>query len=227
MCPDGPGPDTTSSWQLCAMVFIYCISWASLVAQIVKNPPALQETWVQSLGQEDPPEEEMGAHSSVLAWRTPWTEEPGGLQSRGSHRVRHYEHTCSGLTALSPVSFTLTILQFSQRFPLSRPGNFTASHLPLVSCSSSSRLLSVPLTSQTLVQLRSFIYIVPSAWHALLLLIIFYSFLKCSFLHESFLQISVELLFALSVCLEYTYVPQSSASFPRQGLCLGPLHICL
>ena len=202
-------------------------NWGFPGGSVVKNPPANAGDKVRSLGLEDPLKEGNATHSSILAWRTPWTEEPGGLQSRGSHRVRHYEHTCSGLTALSPVSFTLTILQFSQRFPLSRPGNFTASHLPLVSCSSSSRLLSVPLTSQTLVQLRSFIYIVPSAWHALLLLIIFYSFLKCSFLHESFLQISVELLFALSVCLEYTYVPQSSASFPRQGLCLGPLHICL
>ena len=101
MCPDGPGPDTTSSWQLCAMVFIYCISWASLVAQIVKNPPALQETWVQSLGQEDPPEEEMGAHSSVLAWRTPWTEEPGGLQSRGCKELGTTEHMSTLLSRSS------------------------------------------------------------------------------------------------------------------------------
>ena len=89
MCPDGPGPDTTSSWQLCAMVLIYCISWVSLVAQTVKNPPAMQETWVQSLGQEDSPEEEMAAHYNVLAWRIPWTDEPGGLQSMGSQKVGH------------------------------------------------------------------------------------------------------------------------------------------
>ena len=50
---------------------------ASLVARRVKNPPVMQETWVQSLGWEDPLEEEMAAHSSMLAWRTPWTEEPG------------------------------------------------------------------------------------------------------------------------------------------------------
>ena len=62
---------------------------ASLVAQTVKNPPAMQETWVQSLGQEDPPEKEMATHSSVLVWRIPWTEKPGGLQSVGSQRVRH------------------------------------------------------------------------------------------------------------------------------------------
>ena len=59
----------------------------------VKNLPAMQqtmlETWVQSLGQEDPLEEGMATHSSILAWRIPWTEEPGGLQSMGPQRVRH------------------------------------------------------------------------------------------------------------------------------------------
>ena len=52
---------------------------ASLVAQVVQNPPAMQETWVQSLGWEDPLEKEMTIHSSILAWRVPWTEKPGGL----------------------------------------------------------------------------------------------------------------------------------------------------
>ena len=52
---------------------------ASLVAQSVKNLPAVQETWVLSLGWEDPLEKEMATHSSILAWRIPWTEEPGGL----------------------------------------------------------------------------------------------------------------------------------------------------
>ena len=60
---------------------------ASLVAQMVKNLPAMQETWVQSLGREDPLEKEMATHSSVLAWRIPWTEEAGGLQSMGSQIV--------------------------------------------------------------------------------------------------------------------------------------------
>ena len=60
---------------------------ASLVAQRLKRLPAMQETWVQSLGQEDPLEKEMATHSSILAWRIPWTEEPGGLQSAGSQRV--------------------------------------------------------------------------------------------------------------------------------------------
>ena len=55
--------------------------WASLVAQLVKHLPATQETWVRSLGQEDPLEKEMETHSSILAWRIPWTEEPGRLQS--------------------------------------------------------------------------------------------------------------------------------------------------
>ena len=59
------------------------------MAQIVENPPAVQETWVRSLGQEDPLEEGMAAHPSILAWRIPWTEEPGRLQSMGSQRVRH------------------------------------------------------------------------------------------------------------------------------------------
>ena len=56
-------------------------SWASLVAQLVKNVPAMWENWVQSLGWEDPLEEGMATHSSILAWRIPWTEEPGGLLS--------------------------------------------------------------------------------------------------------------------------------------------------
>ena len=56
---------------------------ASLVAQRLKRLPAMQETWVRSLGQEDPLEKEMATHSSILAWRIPWTEELGGLQSTG------------------------------------------------------------------------------------------------------------------------------------------------
>ena len=59
-------------------------SWASLVAQLVKNPPAMQETWLRSLGWEDPLEKGKGTHSSILAWRIPWT-----IQSMGSQRVRH------------------------------------------------------------------------------------------------------------------------------------------
>ena len=65
--------------------------WApSLVAQMVKNLPAVQETWVRSLGWEDSLEKGTAPHSSILAWRIPWTEEPGRLQSMGSQRVTHY-----------------------------------------------------------------------------------------------------------------------------------------
>ena len=61
----------------------------SLVAQLVKNLPVMQETQVRSLGQKDPLEKEMATNSSILAWRIPWTEEPGGLQSMDLQRVRH------------------------------------------------------------------------------------------------------------------------------------------
>ena len=63
--------------------------WTSLVAQIVKCLPTMRETWVGSLGQEDPLENEMAIHSSTLAWKIPWMEEPGRLQSMGSQRVGH------------------------------------------------------------------------------------------------------------------------------------------
>ena len=58
------------------------------MAQLVKNPPAMQETHVKFLGQEDPLEKGMATHSSILAWEIPWTEEPGGLQSMGSQKNR-------------------------------------------------------------------------------------------------------------------------------------------
>ena len=78
----------TSMW---IWLFYDFRSGASQVA-LVKNPPAnadTQETWVPSLGQEDPLEEEMATHSNILAWKIPWTEELGGLQSMGSQRVGH------------------------------------------------------------------------------------------------------------------------------------------
>ena len=59
------------------------------MAQMVKNPPAMQETWIRSLAWEGPLEEGMATHSSILAWRIPWTEEPAGLQSMGSQRIGH------------------------------------------------------------------------------------------------------------------------------------------
>ena len=61
--------------------------WASLVAHLVNNLPPVQETWVRSLGWEDPLEKEMATHSSILAWKISWTEDPGGLQSMRSQRV--------------------------------------------------------------------------------------------------------------------------------------------
>ena len=66
-----------------------CHPRASLVAQMAKNPPAIQETRVQSLSWEDPLEKGMTTHSSILVWRIPWTEEPGGLQSMESQRIGH------------------------------------------------------------------------------------------------------------------------------------------
>ena len=60
------------------------------VTLVVKNLPAMQENWVRSLGWEDPLEKEMATHASILAWRIPWVEEPGGLQSMGSQRVGHH-----------------------------------------------------------------------------------------------------------------------------------------
>ena len=68
---------------------LFSVPGASLLAQSVKNLPAVQETQVRSLDGEDPLEKERATHSSILAWKTPWTEEPGGLQSVGSQRVRH------------------------------------------------------------------------------------------------------------------------------------------
>ena len=84
--------------------------WASLIAQSVKNLPAVQETWVQFLGWEDTLEKEKATHSSILVWRIPWTEEPGGLQSTGSQRVGHdwatsthlFTSRCAGETREEP-----------------------------------------------------------------------------------------------------------------------------
>ena len=96
---------------LCFPSHFTSVQWsavpASLVAQRVKRLPAMQETRVQSLGREDPPEKEMATHSSTRAWRIPWTEEPGRLQSTGSLRVGHdwatslsFSLQCNGLQSL-------------------------------------------------------------------------------------------------------------------------------
>ena len=70
---------------------------ASLVAQIVKNLPGMRETWVPYLGWEDPLEKGMATHSSIPAWRISWTEEPGGLQSVGSHKVGYDGNNLAGM----------------------------------------------------------------------------------------------------------------------------------
>ena len=93
-------------------------SWAFLVAQMVKNPPALQETGVQSLGQVDPLQEGMATHSSILAWRVPWTEEFGRLQSVGLQRVRQdwatkrafIEHRVPGIVVEAKETSSLALL---------------------------------------------------------------------------------------------------------------------
>ena len=68
------------------------------MTQMVKNLPAMQETWIRSMGQEDPLEEQMETHSGILAWRIPWTEESDGLQSTGSQRVRQDRVTFTSLS---------------------------------------------------------------------------------------------------------------------------------
>ena len=77
------------AYHLYSYVFICVYVRASLVTQMVKNPPTMQEIWVGSLGQEDPLEKGIATHCSILAGRIPWTEEPSGLQSVGLQRVGH------------------------------------------------------------------------------------------------------------------------------------------
>ena len=77
------------SWVTLFFCAMSCFVGTSLVVQMIKNLPAMQETHVQSLGREDPLEKGMTPHSGTLAWRIPRTEKPGGLQSMGSQRVRH------------------------------------------------------------------------------------------------------------------------------------------
>ena len=81
---------------MCYFLTLQVIVWTSLLAQMVKSLPATQKTWVRFLGWEDPLEKGMATHSSILAWRIPWTEEPGGLQSMDSQRVRHDWATFTG-----------------------------------------------------------------------------------------------------------------------------------
>ena len=96
---------------------------ASLVAQMVKNLPVMQETCVQFLGQEDPLKKEMATHSSVLAWRIPWTEEPGGLQSMGSQRVDMTEQLTLSLSFqfLEGDAALYNLSQLRDRLPCNAP----------------------------------------------------------------------------------------------------------
>ena len=90
--------------------------WQSLMAQRLKHLPPVWETWVRSLGQEDPLEKEMVTHSSILAWRIPWTEEPGRLQSMGSQRVRHDWATSLHFTSslCADIFISLTEIQWKK-----------------------------------------------------------------------------------------------------------------
>jgi len=79
----------SSLWDLIIICDVLSQKWASWAAQMVKNLPTMRETWVRSLDWEDPLEKGMAILSSILAWRIPWTEEAGRLQSMGSQRVGH------------------------------------------------------------------------------------------------------------------------------------------
>ena len=108
---------------------------ASLAAQIVENLPAVQETWVWSPGWEDPLEKGMATHSSILAWRIPWTEKPGGLQSMGSQRIRHdwatnthaHTHTNSIYVSIPISQFHMYVLMYDICFSLSDLRGFSDS----------------------------------------------------------------------------------------------------
>ena len=84
-----PGEDTVKIIEMTTKDLDYNTNIVSLVAQMVKKLPAIQQTQVQSLCWEDPLEKKMATHSSILAWRIPWTKDPGGLQSMGSQRIGH------------------------------------------------------------------------------------------------------------------------------------------
>ena len=120
--------------NVCMFISSINISLVFPVAQLLKNLPSMKETWVRSLGWEDPLEKEMATHSSILAWRIPWMEEPGGLQSTGSQRVGH-----DWATSLS---------------------DFVSYHLPL--CRTG--LFAAPLPSQQCSCLRAFALALFSAW---------------------------------------------------------------
>jgi len=92
------------AFSLSSFTLIKRLFSSSSVAQRIKRLPAIRETWVRSLGREDPLEKEVATHSSILAWRIPWTEELDGLQSTGSQRVRHDWATSLSLSTIKVVS---------------------------------------------------------------------------------------------------------------------------
>ena len=103
-------------------------NWASLVVQRLKRLPEMWETWVRSLGWEDPLEKAMAPHSSTLAWRIPWMEEPGGLQSTGSQRVGH--DWATSLTHSGNIQMNVVVWSLS-RVWLLRPSWTVACQAPL------------------------------------------------------------------------------------------------
>ena len=126
-----------------------------LVAQMVKNLPAMSETWVQSLGQEDPLEKGMATHSSVLTWRIPGTEEPGGQPSMGLHRVGHDWSDLAAAAAWiqwSSLPWAFSFLNTAFHWPCSTSfHNFQIIEFwhfpPSIHCSTSHSLVFAPLQS--------------------------------------------------------------------------------
>ena len=94
-------------------------SWASLVVQTAKHLPIMWEIWVRSLSREDPLEKGMAIHSSILAWRTPWTEEPGRLQSMGSQRIWH-DYTTNTLNLSSNIFSTVMFFYITLNIDFSK-----------------------------------------------------------------------------------------------------------
>ena len=123
-CPTEPEVKNTYSERKKFLLFL-CFGWlvnllsTSLVAQTAKNLSAMQETQIQSLGQEDPLEMEMAIHFSILAWRIPWTEEPGRLQSMGLQRVGH--DWVNNTLRINPCSHWKLCLFYSVSFSVTIP----------------------------------------------------------------------------------------------------------
>ena len=111
--------------EIPGIVLVLSFFRASLVAHLVKNPPAMWETWVWSLSGEDPLEKGMATHSSILAWRIPWTEEPGRLQSMGSQKWVTFTHSSLVLTSRILKKLILPVLSLV----LWRSGKSLISHL--------------------------------------------------------------------------------------------------